>query len=277
MKPECPVCFHHCRLDEGQMGLCHARGNKDGSIVCLNYGKATSLAMDPIEKKPLYHFYPGTWILSYGSYGCNLSCSFCQNYEISQADEAHSSTCYISPEDLTRRALDTVREGNIGVAFTYNEPLIAYEYIIDTSKLLKEHDLKTVVVTNGCFTEWTAEQILPYVDAIKIDLKCFTEEGYRSLGGDFETVKKFIKAAVASGKHVELVTLIVPGLNDNPEEIRELAQWVASLKKDIPLHLTRFFPAWKMSDSEPTDIDLIYRLSAIAKEYLTYVHEGNIW
>lgn len=274
MKVECPVCMHHCRLADGQFGICHARKNENGIIISANYGKATSIALDPIEKKPLYHFFPGSHILSYGSFGCNLQCPFCQNYTISQASEDTIDHIYISPEELAQKALDLVDQGNIGVAFTYNEPLLAFEYIRDTAKLLKKHDLKVVAVTNGSVTEWTANEILPYVDAMNIDLKGFTEEYYKWLGGDLETVKKFIQLAVLKC-HVELTTLIVPGHNDSPEEMRKLSQWVASIDKNIPLHVSRYFPAWKTLDIPATEVKKVYELAQIAREALTYVHEGN--
>ena len=255
-------------------GRCHARKNVDGMIISTNYGKATSIALDPIEKKPLYHFFPGSHILSYGSFGCNLRCPFCQNYTISQAGEDTADYIYVSPEELTQKALELVDQGNIGVAFTYNEPLLAYEYLRDTAKLLKQHDLKVVAVTNGSVTEWTANEILPYVDAMNIDIKGFTEEYYKWLGGDLETVKTFIRQAV-SKCHVELTALIVPGHNDTHEEMRELSQWVASIDKNIPLHISRYFPYWKTLDIPATKIKDVYELAEVAREALTYVHVGN--
>ena len=274
MKIECPVCMHHCRLEEGQLGRCHARKNIEGISISTNYGKATSIALDPIEKKPLYHFFPGSKILSYGSFGCNLKCPFCQNHTISQASEDTIDYIYISPGELTQRALELVDQGNIGVAFTYNEPLLAFEYLRDTAKLLKQHDLKVVVVTNGAVTEGTAKEILPYIDAMNIDLKGFTEGFYKWLGGDLETVKTFIRLAVLEC-HVELTTLIVPGHNDTPEEMRKLSQWVASIDKNIPLHISRYFPAWKTLDTPATEVEKVYALAEVAREVLTCVHEGN--
>ncbi|HEX3077517.1 MAG TPA: AmmeMemoRadiSam system radical SAM enzyme [Lachnospiraceae bacterium] len=274
MKAECKVCMHHCRLEEGQLGRCHARRNVEGSIVAANYGKVTSLALDPIEKKPLYRFYPGSKILSVGSYGCNLTCSFCQNHSISMVKEEETDSIIMTPEELANKALELMEYGNIGVAFTYNEPLIGYEYVIDTAKLLREHDMKTVVVTNGSTTEEIEKELLPYVDALNIDLKGFTEEYYRKIGGDLETVKRFI-ALAAKECHVELTTLIVPGENDSVQEIRQLSQWVASIDDQIPLHITRFFPRWKMTDRNATEVNKIVELTNIAREYLKYVYEGN--
>lgn len=274
MKTECKVCMHHCSLEEGQLGRCHARRNVGGTVVASNYGKVTSLALDPIEKKPLYRFYPGSKILSVGSYGCNLTCSFCQNHSISMVKEEETDTMTMTPEELAEKALELREYGNIGVAFTYNEPLIGYEYVIDTAKLLRARDMKTVVVTNGSVTEEIGEELLSYVDALNIDLKGFTEAYYKKIGGHLETVKKFI-ALAAKKCHVELTTLIVPGENDSEDEMRELAQWVATIDAQIPLHITRFFPRWKMTDRNATDVRTIFELSSIAREYLNYVYEGN--
>lgn len=273
MKIECKVCMHHCKLEDGQLGVCHARMNKNGIIIDSNYGKITSIALDPIEKKPLYHFYPGSKILSVGSYGCNLNCSFCQNYSISMADDT-VETIPVTPVELADKAYELRAEGNIGIAFTYNEPLIGYEFVVDTSKEIRQRGMKSVVVTNGAVTEQAAIEILPYVDALNIDLKGFTEEFYHKLRGDLELVKSFIRLA-ANQCHIELTTLIIPGENDSKEEMRELSKWVASVNEDIPLHLSRFFPRWKMVDREATDINKIYELSAIASESLKHVHVGN--
>jgi pyruvate formate lyase activating enzyme len=259
---------------EGQLGRCRARRNVEGTVLAANYGKITSLALDPIEKKPLYRFYPGSKVLSVGSFGCNLTCSFCQNYSISMVKEEETETITMSPEELADKATELMEYGNIGVAFTYNEPLIGYEYVIDTAVILKDRGLKTVVVTNGSVTEEIGVELLFYVDAMNIDLKGFTDEYYKKIGGDLETVKKFI-ALVAKECHVELTTLIVPGENDSVEEIRQLAQWVASIDEEIPLHITRFFPRWKMKDRNATDVNKVFELAGIAREYLNYVYEGN--
>lgn len=274
MKAECPVCMHHCSIDEGKIGLCRARGNKDGEIISLNYGKITSYALDPIEKKPLMRFYPGSKILSVGSYGCNLSCSFCQNHMISMVKESETSYGILSPEELINEALLSRNEGNIGIAYTYNEPLIGYEYVRDCAKLAKEKGLKNVVVTNGCVEPHILEEILPYIDAFNIDLKGFTETFYRKIGGSLELVKAFIQCA-AKDSHIEVTTLVIPGENDNEEEIREIAKWLASIDADIPYHISRFFPQWKMVDKDATDVRLIYDLVEEAKIYLKYVYAGN--
>ena len=285
-RARCPVCPHRCLIPEGKAGRCRARGTRNGKVVPLNYGIATSLALDPIEKKPLKRFYPGSGILSVGSFGCDLNCPFCQNWEISMSDGSEyglnetdgGSGNYIAPEDLADMAERLRGRGNIGVAFTYNEPLIGYEYVLDTAKLLREKDLKVVLVTNGCVNAEIAEQILPYTDALNIDLKSFRADIYRdTLGGDLETVKAFI-AAAAARCYVELTSLIVPGMNDTEEEMRAMTAWIAALPggEDIPLHVTRFFPRYKVRDKRPTDREVLLHLVDAAKEKLKYVYPGNI-
>lgn len=280
----CDVCPHACRLKAGEVGACGARGYfPDGENTSpANYGIVTSLALDPIEKKPLARYYPGSKILSFGSFGCNLKCPFCQNHEISMQtirdltpEELKEN--YVSPEELVQFAIKCQDRGNIGVAFTYNEPLISYEYVIDVAKQLRKHGLKTVLVTNGCVNGEIADQALPWVDALNVDLKSFQADVYaQTLKGDLETVKTFIEKA-AKRCHVELTTLIVPGMNAEPDEMRELSSWVASLEggTQIPLHVTRFFPRHKMSNAAPADVALVYELAEVARENLQYVYVGN--
>ena len=276
----CNVCFRHCVLKEGQVGFCGGRIAKDGHVVAYNYGRITSLALDPIEKKPLARFCPGSQILSVGSFGCNLRCPFCQNHEISWSKEAwkyaeRAET--ISPEGLVDIALQLRARGNIGIAFTYNEPLIAYEYVRDVAKLFHEHDMKCVLVSNGEARLPVLKEILPYIDAMNIDLKGFKKEYYRDvLKGDLAEVLSFIEEAVKHC-HVELTTLIVPRENDSEEEMRQMTRWIASLQngREVPLHISRFFPQFHMTDRKATDVDLIYRLAEIAREELHYVYTGN--
>ena len=279
---KCEVCPHHCTIPEGKKGKCRARGTINGRNVPLNYGIISSIALDPIEKKPLRRFYPGSMILSVGSYGCNLNCPFCQNWEISMTDGGNISRedrkDYLPPERLAEMAEELCTRGNIGVAFTYNEPTVCYEYVLDTSKLLKKRALKSVLVTNGCVEERIAKEILPYIDALNIDLKCFDRETYtKTLGGDLSTVMRFIEMAAASC-HVELTTLVVPGVNDTEAEMRSICDWIASLPhgNEIPLHITRFFPRYRMRDREATDRRKVMKLTDIAKEKLTYVYPGNL-
>lgn len=274
----CDVCPKFCKLREGQIGFCRARSNIGGKIVPINYGQATSLALDPIEKKPLTRFCPGTYILSYGSYGCNLRCPYCQNASISMAGPDNCPHRVITPEGLTDLAVDLSKQepGNIGVAFTYNEPTVCFEFIRDTSKLLHEAGLKSVVVTNGGLVRTYADELLPHVDALNIDLKGFSNEFYRYVKGEFDTVKEFIKAAVEHKCHVELTTLVIPTKNDDPEEMEREVEWIASISPEIPLHLSRFFPRYKADDLPPTPAETIYRLKDIAEKKLKYVYTGNL-
>lgn len=274
MNKVCQVCMHHCSLGPGQTGFCLARKNENGAVICGNYGRVTTMALDPIEKKPLKMFRPGSRILSVGSYGCNLRCPFCQNYEISMADEAAAGALYISPKELAQKALEYKAAGNIGVAFTYNEPLVGWEYVRDTAKLVREAGMVIVLVTNGSATLEVLEELLPFTDAMNIDLKGFRADYYRKLGGDLETVKAFIRHAAASC-HVEITTLIVPEENDSLEEMEEEAQWIASLDGEIPLHVTRFFPRYHMENRGPTDIGRVYLLAETARKYLKNVFVGN--
>lgn len=270
----CGICPHRCVLTEGQTGLCRVRSSRDGEIQCDNYGLITSIALDPIEKKPLSRFFPGSHILSVGSFGCNMHCPFCQNFEISMADMAASEYTFISPEKLVSRAVAMKPEGNIGIAFTYNEPFVGYEYVYDCSVLAHENDLKTVLVTNGYVNEEPLLRILPYIDALNIDLKTFSSDYYRSLGGNLEDVQRTI--TLSSLKcHVEITTLVVPGQNDSDDEMRRLSSWLASVSPDIPLHISRFFPRYKMLDLQATDIRTVYHLADIARESLHFVYEGN--
>ena len=291
----CEVCFRHCDIKEGCIGFCGARTCIDGKVVAGNYGKITGLALDPIEKKPLSRFYPGSMILSVGSYGCNLRCPFCQNSDISWSAEAFSyaeadvseladmGLRYISPEELSELALSLKPRGNLGVAFTYNEPMIGYEYVRDTARLVKEKGMMNVLVSNGTAEISCLEQILPFIDAMNIDLKGFTDSYYNKLlGGNRKMVMGFIERA-ARDCHLELTTLIIPGENDSEDEMRELTGWVAGLTggngdvigADIPLHISRFFPCFHMTDRNATEVKRVYRLAEVAREKLNFVYTGN--
>lgn len=280
---KCEVCYRHCNINEGGTGFCGVRTCKDGKVIPGNYGKITAVALDPIEKKPLKMFMSGSKILSIGSYGCNLRCPFCQNYDISWGREIKSfagRTQIISPKDIVLKAIDLKSQGNIGIAFTYNEPLLGYEFVRDTARLAKEKDLVTVLVTNGTASAQVFEEIAPYIDAMNIDIKSFSSDFYRNLiNGDLAMTKDFIDRSVKSC-HVELTNLIIPGENDSEEEMRELSKWIHFLEiktgKKIPLHVTRFFPKFHMTDRDATNIDLIYRLADVARENLEFVFEGNV-
>ena len=273
MSVTCELCFHRCALEEGRTGLCRARANRGGRIVPLSYGKLTALALDPIEKKPLRRFHPGSLVLSAGSFGCNLRCPFCQNAEIAWAG-AEVPTHTVSPEALAGEALRLRDRGNIGVAYTYNEPLVGYEYVRDCAALVRGAGLVNVLVTNGTVAEGPWRDLLPLLDAVNIDLKGFDPAWYRRLGGDLETVKGSI--ALAAGRcHVEVTTLIVPGENDSAEEMEALARWLSSVGRDIPLHVSRFFPRHRMRDCPPTPVETVYRLTDVARRHLWNVYTGN--
>lgn len=274
MSEICGVCMHHCVLSPGQEGLCRARKNDNGRIVCSNYGQITSMALEPVEKKPLRMFFPGSKILSVGSFGCNLRCPFCQNYEISMVGQDRARTVYLSPETLAGKAEELKSQGNIGVAYTYNEPLVGWEYVRDTAVRVRRAGMKNVVVTNGSVSDIVMDEILPLTDAVNVDLKGFTARYYKSLGGDIETVRHFILRAHETC-HVELTTLAVPGENDSREEMEELAAWAASISPDIPLHVARFFPMWKMSHREAAEVERVHALVKTARKHLRYVWSGN--
>jgi pyruvate formate lyase activating enzyme len=273
MRVQCDICPHNCNIEEGHTGFCRARGNRDGRVVDENYGVVTSIALDPIEKKPLFRFHPGSRILSVGSYGCNMRCPFCQNHEISMCGKERASS-HTTPDELIEKALELVPRHNIGIAFTYNEPLIGYEFVRDCAEIARRSDLKTVLVTNGYIHEAPLIALLPLIDAMNIDLKGFTDEYYQKLSGSLEPVKRAIELA-AGCCHVEVTTLIVPGENDSPGEMRRLSTWLAGVSADIPLHISRFFPRYRMTDRDATDVEQIYTLADIAREKLNYVYEGN--
>lgn len=279
--PVCGVCFRHCKIEENAVGFCGARICRGGQIVPGNYGKITSAALDPIEKKPLKMFESGKMILSVGSYGCNLRCPFCQNSTISWSEKAFKYKAdFYSPEEIVRTALKLRNRNNIGIAFTYNEPLVGYEFVRDTARLSKEAGMKNVLVTNGCASLKVLDEIKKHIDAMNIDLKSFSDDFYKNLvGGDFQMTKDFITGAVQAC-HVELTTLIIPDENDGEEEMRNLSAWISDLEKrcgkKIPLHVTRFFPCFHMPDKEPTPISKIMSLVDVARENLNFVFPGNV-
>lgn len=271
-KIHCYLCPHNCVIENGHFGKCSVRLHEDGELYNLNYGEITSLALDPIEKKPLHYFRPNTWILSAGSFGCNFTCSFCQNYSISQHKP---DSQFVSKEQLVSTVLTT--EDNIGIAFTYNEPSIWYEYVYDCAKLLKETDESkaVVLVTNGYISEEPLKALLPYVDTMNIDLKSFSNRYYKDIcGGSLKPVLSTIEIA-AKSCHVEVTTLVVSGENDSLEEIEEIATFLGNIDRNIPLHLSRYFPRYKMNNP-PTDVDFMFKAEETAKKYLNRVGLGNV-
>lgn len=273
-KVVCPVCPRHCVLTDGETGRCRARAVRGGETVSLSYGRLTSIALDPVEKKPFARWRPGQFILSVGSFGCNLRCPFCQNDAISQAGAAFPTT-EVSPIDLARLAQELIPRGNVGVAFTYNEPLIGYEYVRDTARLLKAAGLSTAVVTNGCVAPRLFGALLPLVDAFNIDLKGWRSSFYDWVGGDLAAVKENIRAAAAVA-HVEVTTLIVPGKNDDPADMAAEAAWLAEISPDLPLHISRYFPRFLTAEIPATPVAVIHRLAEVARRHLRYVYAGNV-
>ena len=269
----CDNCTHNCDLSEAGAGLCHARTVQNGMVICGNYGAVTSLALDPIEKKPLAMFHPGSMILSAGSYGCNMRCMWCQNDSISRGKiEAD----HLTPEELVGIAVETRARGNIGIAYTYNEPFVGYEFVYDCARLAKEKGLLNVCVTNGMLRGKRFDELAEYVDAYNIDLKSGRADRYAAIGGDLDLILRNITSAVEFGRHVELTTLVVPRFNDSEDDIRTIVGLIAKIDPKIPFHVTRFFPAGDMRDEAPTDRDLLYRFRDIARESLEYVFLGNI-
>ena len=267
----CLLCPNFCRIKPGKSGICGVRANGEKKGLTLPYyGIVSAAAVDPIEKKPLYHYYPGSSIFSVGFLGCSLRCPFCQNYRISQSTSAGGQ--FIAPEALADMALD---HKSFALAYTYSEPLIHAEYIIEASKTARGRGLKNVLVTNGYVNPEPAEEILEFADAANIDLKCFSDDFYKKeLGGRLDPVLAFISRA-AERIHVEITTLIIPGKNDSEGEIEEIARFIASLDKTIPLHLSCYYPTYKYSIRATAPPEVL-RLKDIARKHLVYVYPGNV-
>lgn len=274
---DCRLCPHHCHIGEGRLGICRVRKNEGGTLYSANYGHLTSLAIDSTEKKPLYHFYPGSFLLSVGTVGCNLRCGFCQNWTISQ-------TSTIPGEELTPSGLVAIYEQKraldrrlAGIAYTYNEPFMWYEYVQDAAKAAQEKGAMNVLVTNGFVEQEPLKEILPLIDAMNVDVKGFKDEYYRKVcRGRLEPVLCTVETSKKAGCHIEVTTLLVPGLNDSAQEIEELCGWLASVGRDIPLHFSRYFPNYEF-DLPPTPEHTLIEAREIARKYLDYVYLGNIW
>lgn len=272
----CYLCPQQCYIPKGSRGLCGVRQNIDGILYSLNYGEISSIGIDPIEKKPLNRFHPSTYILSVGSVGCNLKCPFCQNHSIAQVKPEEIPTHHAESDEIVAKAVELKKQSNIGIAYTYNEPSIWYEFVYETAKKAKEEGLLNVLVTNGYISEEPLNQLLPYIDAMNIDLKAYNDKFYTELvKGNLKEVKETIKRC-ARHCHVEVTTLIIPGWNDSIDEMEEMTQWLASLSPEIPLHLSRYFPKYKMTDRPPTSLDSLVELKKVAERHLRYVYLGNI-
>lgn len=269
---KCDLCPHGCVLKEGKTGLCRVRGNVNGTLQALGYGHLSSAHLDPIEKKPLHHFRPGSQIFSVGGWGCNLACIFCQNWTISQRfvpdDMLHT------PEEIATAA---GKHGSIGIAYTYNEPLIAFEFVKDCAVLVHQRGLVNVLVTNGYIRLEPATELLPLIDALNVDIKSMDEEFYREqCRASLQPILEFTKLAVKLGCHVEVTNLVIPDLNDSEDHFRRLAQWMReNLGEKVPLHFSAYFPQYKMQ-RPPTPISTLERAYEIAQQYLLYVFLGNV-
>lgn len=275
-KVRCGLCPHNCVLTDGQTGICKVRTNNDGILQSDNYGQVCSLHLDPIEKKPLYHFYPGHRILSIGSVGCNLHCRFCQNWEISQsclADYPYLNE--YSPEKIIGIALG--EEENIGLAYTYNEPTVWFEYMKEIAALTQSTHLKNVMVTNGFINPVPLKELLPLVHAFSVDLKAFTDTFYRKLTSSaLQPVLDTLEAIRKAGRHLEVTNLLIPGENDDENDFRAMLQWIRDkLGRETVIHISRYFPTYRLTNP-PTPTDLLDRYYDIAREYLSYVYLGNI-
>ncbi|NLY89154.1 MAG: AmmeMemoRadiSam system radical SAM enzyme [Firmicutes bacterium] len=268
----CTLCPQACRLQEDERGRCRVRFRRGDKIYLSSYGQVSALALDPIEKKPLYHFYPGALILSVGTVGCNLRCDFCQNWGIAHGE---APTEYLSPKDLVELADNYRARGNIGLAYTYSEPLVWYEYVYDTARLAKEKGLKNVLVTNGYLNPEPLRELLPFIDAVNLDIKAWEDDFYRRhCEGRVAPVRKAAEI-MAKKVHLEVTNLLIPGENDREEETRELVRFLAGLDRRIPLHLSRYFPNYRLQ-LPPTPLRVLENAYKVAKEELYYVYVGNI-
>jgi pyruvate formate lyase activating enzyme len=267
----CSICPHNCLIRPGKTGFCRTRANHNGELYASNYGACTSSAIDPIEKKPLYHYYPGADILSLGSWGCNFTCRFCQNWRIAQAE---ADFVELTPQAAVNLAT-SAGENNIGIAYTYSEPGVWFEFVRDTAVVAKSAGLANVVVSNGFINQQPLAELLLYTDAMNIDVKAFTEDFYKTMcSGTLNQVMNTVESAVQAC-HVEITTLVIPGMNDSVLEIRSLAKWLATLSPNIPLHLSRYFPNYQLN-LPPTPLDTLQQAWQAAREHLHYVYIGNV-
>jgi pyruvate formate lyase activating enzyme len=276
----CLLCPRSCTISDGTVGFCGVRKNIKGKLFSIVYGKPVSVAVDPIEKKPLYHFHPGSKIYSFGTFGCNLRCQFCQNYGISQVKEILDyeriieSLPAVSPNAMVK---DCTSRGLKLLAFTYNEPTVFYEYMLDIAKECKKNKIEAVMVSNGQINEKPLKKLLPFIDAFNIDLKSFSPDFYRkTCFGTIEDTKRTIRIVSEAKKHQEVTLLLIEGHNDNEDEFRQYCKFLANIDNEIPLHISRAFPCYKMR-FRSTSVKRLKKFESIAKEYLVTVHIGNLW
>lgn len=273
----CTLCPHYCYLKEGQYGKCKVRVNIDGELVSMVYGRVEAINFDPIEKKPLYHFYPGSEILSIGTAGCNFNCFFCQNHQLSQRGiSLFAKDSGFDKKHLFKMASE--REGNIGIAFTYNEPIVFFEYMKSVAKVFKSFDYVTCMISNGYINSPALNELLELIDAFNIDLKAFTKSFYKKYtGGEISPVLKSIESIAQRGNHLELTYLLIPGLNDNIDDFRSMIKWISDhTSVDTPLHISRYFPGYK-SNIPPTNPETLEEFYSLAKAKLNYVYIGNYY
>lgn len=267
----CELCPNFCSIASDEVGACNNRINKDGRLYSLNYAKVSAMNLDPIEKKPLYHFYPGKKILSLGSYGCSLNCQFCQNASISMRKAVQKEDIF--PKDCVEAALN---KKSFAIAYTYNEPFVWYEHVLETAKIAKEQSLLNVLVTNGYFNQKSWEELSPFVDAVNIDIKGGASFYKKLCKGSIEPVMKIIESAFLKNMHIELTHLVITNENDNIKEFKLILKDIASMSKEIPLHISRYFPNYNLNHSQ-TDLNIMKEFYNMAKEELNYVYLGNVW
>jgi len=274
----CQACAQSCKLDESEYGICGVRKVEDGELKLLVYGLAAAVNIDPVEKKPMFHFLPNSKVFSFGTVGCNFSCKFCQNYDISQYPKEHNHEIIgqeLPPERIVELAIEN---GCESIAYTYNEPIVFFEYTYDTAKLAHEKGLKNIYVTSGYETRKAIDLLEPYIDGMNIDIKAFTDEFYKEVcGARLKPVLEAVKYAYEKGIWIEVTTLLIPGKNDSDEEIRNIAKFIAALDPMIPWHLSAFYPMYKMLDVPPTPPSTLLRAYEIGKEEgLKYLYVGNV-
>ncbi len=282
-KVKCTACNHYCSISEDETGICGIRQNIDGDLYLLTYGNPIAIHVDPVEKKPLYHFYPGSKVLSIGTYGCNFRCAFCQNWDMSQRikdvdkknEVIENKSRSYTPQELVNYCLDNKISS---IAYTYNEPAVFIEYAYDVMKLAHQKDIKNIFVSNGYESEESIDYVVKYLDAINIDLKAYSEKFYKDLcGGRLQPVLDNIKRYYQEDVWMEITTLIIPGENDSVEELTEIANFIKSISSKIPWHISRFSPAYKMSNKSVTSMKTLKDAYEIGKEEgLDYIYVGNI-
>ena len=269
----CELCPRACKIPPGEKGFCGVRKNSGGKLYALTYGKFSSINLDPLEKKPLYNFFPGKEVLSVGSAGCNFTCPWCQNSGISQAP---ADNIQLREADIGELLALARTYNSVGIAYTYNEPLINFEFVRDCAEEFHKNSLKNVLVTNGFINEKALASLLPFIDAANIDIKFFRQDFYKKYcGGNLGDVMRSVEMFVKAGKHIELTLCVIPGLNDNENDFREMVNWIWALAPSIPLHISRYFPAYKYS-AQPTSLKTLNRLRDIAVQKLDFVYQGNV-